>query len=66
MWRKPVLTINFSFQNFVNPQTKFWPTVARIDDIYGDQNLVCSCPPMDVYDSPFVDTEDDKEKVKAY
>lgn len=41
--------------DFVTPSTKFWPTVGRIDDIYGDQNLVCSCPPMSVYESPFVD-----------
>lgn len=29
---------------------KFWPTVNRIDDVYGDRNLVCSCPPMDAYE----------------
>lgn len=40
---------------FVTPSTKFWPTVGRIDDIYGDQNLVCTCPPMTTYESPFVD-----------
>jgi glycine dehydrogenase len=28
---------------------KFWPTVGRIDQAYGDQNLVCSCPSMDEY-----------------
>ena len=28
---------------------KFWPTVNRIDDVYGDRNLVCSCPPIDTY-----------------
>uniref|UniRef100_A0A0N4Z659 Glycine cleavage system P protein n=1 Tax=Parastrongyloides trichosuri TaxID=131310 RepID=A0A0N4Z659_PARTI len=28
---------------------KSWPTVGRIDDQYGDKNLVCSCPPMDSY-----------------
>ena len=28
---------------------KFWPTVGRIDNTYGDRNLVCSCPPMDEY-----------------
>ncbi|GAB2182316.1 aminomethyl-transferring glycine dehydrogenase [Denitratisoma sp. agr-D3] len=25
---------------------KFWPSVNRIDDVYGDRNLFCSCPPM--------------------
>ncbi|KAM3937705.1 glycine dehydrogenase (decarboxylating), mitochondrial [Leptodactylus fuscus] len=38
---------------FVKPESKFWPTIARIDDIYGDQNLVCTCPPMELYESPF-------------
>uniref|UniRef100_A0ABI7X728 Glycine cleavage system P protein n=1 Tax=Felis catus TaxID=9685 RepID=A0ABI7X728_FELCA len=38
---------------FVKPESKFWPTIARIDDIYGDQHLVCTCPPMEVYESPF-------------
>jgi glycine dehydrogenase len=28
---------------------KFWPAVSRIDNTYGDRNLVCSCPPMDTY-----------------
>jgi glycine dehydrogenase len=28
---------------------KFWPTVGRIDQAYGDRNLVCSCPSMDEY-----------------
>jgi glycine dehydrogenase len=28
---------------------KFWPSVNRIDDVYGDRNLVCSCPPLDDY-----------------
>ena len=28
---------------------KFWPTVNRIDDVYGDRNLVCSCPSTDTY-----------------
>ncbi|WP_448569123.1 aminomethyl-transferring glycine dehydrogenase [Thalassotalea ganghwensis] len=28
---------------------KFWPTVNRIDDVYGDRNLICSCPATDTY-----------------
>ncbi|MBD0316452.1 MAG: aminomethyl-transferring glycine dehydrogenase, partial [Nitrospiraceae bacterium] len=28
---------------------KFWPSVSRIDEAYGDRHLVCSCPPMDSY-----------------
>ncbi|CAE6435891.1 unnamed protein product [Rhizoctonia solani] len=28
-------------------QRKFWPTVSRVDDAYGDINLVCECPSVD-------------------
>ncbi|XP_032068855.1 glycine dehydrogenase (decarboxylating), mitochondrial [Thamnophis elegans] len=40
---------------FVKPESKFWPTIARIDDIYGDQHLICTCPPMEAYESPFAE-----------
>jgi glycine dehydrogenase len=30
---------------------KFWPSVARIDNTYGDRNLVCVCPPTESYRS---------------
>ena len=29
---------------------KFWPTVNRIDDVYGDRNLICSCPAIEEYE----------------
>ncbi len=28
---------------------KYWPAVARVDNAYGDRNLVCSCPPLEAY-----------------
>ncbi len=28
---------------------KFWPSVARVDDGYGDRNFVCTCPPIEAY-----------------
>jgi glycine dehydrogenase len=31
-------------------ENKFWPSVARIDNVYGDRHLVCACPPMEVYE----------------
>jgi glycine dehydrogenase len=33
-------------------ERKFWPAVARVDNVWGDRHLVCACPPMD-------DAEDD-------
>lgn len=31
-------------------ERKFWPPVSRIDNVYGDRNLVCTCEGMDAYD----------------
>lgn len=30
-------------------ENKFWPSVRRVDDAYGDRNLVCSCTPIEAY-----------------
>ena len=30
-------------------ERKFWPSVGRVDNAYGDRNLVCTCPPMEEY-----------------
>ena len=30
-------------------EQKFWPAVARIDSVYGDRNLFCTCPPMEEF-----------------
>ena len=32
------------------PQNKYWPPVGRVDNVYGDRNVVCSCPPMSDYE----------------
>lgn len=34
---------------WVRADNKFWPTVGRIDNVYGDRNLVCTCPPVESY-----------------
>ena len=31
---------------------KFWPSVARVDNVYGDKHLICACPPIESYDDP--------------
>ena len=28
---------------------KFWPPVGRVDNVYGDRNLVCTCAPLEAY-----------------
>jgi glycine dehydrogenase len=30
-------------------ENKFWPAVGRIDNVYGERNLVCSCLPLEAY-----------------
>jgi len=40
-------------------ENKFWPTVRRVNDAYGDRNLFCSCPPTDVYEA------EEEEKLEA-
>jgi glycine dehydrogenase len=30
-------------------ENKFWPSVRRVDETYGDRNLICSCAPIEAY-----------------
>ena len=30
---------------------KYWPPVSRIDNVYGDRNIVCACPPLEAYEA---------------
>lgn len=62
-WSRPYTRESAAYPApFVKPETKVWPTVSRIDDIYGDKNLVCTCPPLESYQSP---TDMEEEKVSA-
>jgi glycine dehydrogenase len=31
---------------------KYWPPVARVDNVYGDKNIMCACIPVDAYKEP--------------
>jgi len=42
-------------------RVKYWPPVGRVDNVYGDRNLVCSCPPMESYQENQSDGETDHE-----
>jgi glycine dehydrogenase len=35
---------------------KFWPSVSRIDNAYGDRNLFCSCIPAEEYEQPVIES----------
>lgn len=35
---------------FLRIEHKFWVSVGRVDNAFGDRNLVCTCPPMEAYE----------------
>jgi glycine dehydrogenase len=49
-WDRPYSREDAVFPTAWTRQHKFWPAVGRIDNAYGDRNLVCSCLPMDAYE----------------
>jgi glycine dehydrogenase len=48
-WGRPYTREQAAFPAPWTRVHKYWPTVARVDNAYGDRNLVCSCPPVDDY-----------------
>jgi len=48
-WNKPYSIKEGLFPVQGQENNKFWPSVNRIDDVYGDRNLICSCPSPDQY-----------------
>lgn len=50
-WMMPYSREQAAFPLPYVKQKKFWPSVARIDNVYGDRNLMCTCAPMDSYPS---------------
>jgi glycine dehydrogenase len=48
-WQRPYSRMQACFPNGVSPAEKYWPPVNRIDNAFGDRNLICSCPPLEVY-----------------
>ena len=47
-WDRPYSRELAVFPTGIDPD-KYWPPVARIDQAYGDRNLVCACPPLDAF-----------------
>jgi glycine dehydrogenase len=46
-WDRPYSREQAAFPAPWTHEHKFWPAVARIDNVYGDRNLFCSCPPVE-------------------
>ena len=49
-WERPYRREEAAFPAPWVRRHKFWPAVARIDNVYGDRNLMCSCPPLTAYE----------------
>jgi glycine dehydrogenase len=50
-WQRPYSRQRAAFPGAWQKDHKFWPSVARIDNAYGDRNFVCSCLPLEAYQS---------------
>ena len=48
-WAHPYSREEAAFPAGVDPASKYWPPVRRVDGAFGDRNLVCSCPPVAEY-----------------
>ncbi len=48
-WSRPYSREQAYFPLHTLREDKYWPPVGRVDNVYGDRHLVCSCPPMEAY-----------------
>ena len=49
-WKYNYSREDASFPKSYLRDNKFWPSVRRVDEAYGDRNLICSCPPIESYE----------------
>ena len=48
-WKHPYTREKAAYPAPWTREYKFWPSVRRLDNAYGDRNLVCACPPIETY-----------------
>jgi glycine dehydrogenase len=48
-WNYPYSRDKAAFPTPNSLENKFWPSVRRVDEAYGDRNLMCTCAPIDTY-----------------
>ncbi|GLQ72567.1 aminomethyl-transferring glycine dehydrogenase [Vibrio penaeicida] len=49
-WNRPYSRELACFPSAQAKASKYWPTVNRVDNVYGDRNLICSCPSIENYE----------------
>jgi len=55
-WDRPYSRQKAAYPLSFVKEAKFWPSVSRIDNAYGDRNLVCSCLPVESYETAEVNS----------
>jgi glycine dehydrogenase len=48
-WRHPYRREEAAYPRGVARDAKYWPPVARVDNVFGDRHLFCSCIPLSEY-----------------
>ncbi|NRB58166.1 MAG: glycine dehydrogenase (aminomethyl-transferring), partial [Salinicola sp.] len=48
-WNRPYSRERAAFPTDAVREAKYWPAVNRVDNVFGDRNLICSCPPIEAY-----------------
>ena len=61
-WKFPYSRATAAFPLEFIKEDKFWPSVRRVDDAYGDRNLICSCAPIEIYIGNLHDINVDQKK----
>jgi glycine dehydrogenase len=51
-WDRPYSREEAAYPGETSRTAKYWPPVSRIDGVYGDRNVQCSCPPLSAYEDP--------------
>ncbi len=48
-WKHPYSRTRAAYPSQATREHKFWPPVARVDNVYGDRHLICTCLPLEAY-----------------
>jgi glycine dehydrogenase len=48
-WKFPFTREKAAFPLKFVKDNKYWPASGRVDNAYGDKNIMCSCPPMETF-----------------
>ena len=54
-WNRPYSREKAAYPLNYLRERKFWPAVGRVNNPFGDRNLICSCPPMEEYEAELAD-----------